>query len=407
MHSGLEEVLKNNQLEAMADYFAERARGQVGLIVTGGIAPNNAGRVKYMAAKLDSPDEVFQHKIVTKGVHEADGKICLQILHSGRYAYHHGAVSSSPIKSPISMFTPTALTSSGVDQTINDFVNCAELAAEAGYDGVEVMGSEGYLINQFIALEANKRTDEWGGSFENRIRLPVEIVQRTRQALGEEFIIIFRLSMQDLVAGGSTWEEVVELAQRLEQAGASIINTGIGWHQARVPTIATAVPRGGFAHITKKLMGAVDIPLCTTNRINMPSTAEEILSGGYSDMVSMARPFLADPKFMIKAQEGREDEINTCIGCNQGCLDHVFVMKRATCLVNPIAGYESELSLEPATDEQKAAIKVAIVGAGPAGLACAVACGERGFNTTLFEKTDEIGGQFNLAKRVPGKEEFF
>lgn len=363
--------------------------------------------MKYFAAKLDSDNEAARHQAVAEAVHAADGKIALQILHAGRYAYHHNAVGPSAIKSPISMFTPSALSSSGVEDTISDFVRCAELAAKAGYDGVEVMGSEGYLINQFIALEANKRTDEWGGEYANRIRLPIEIVRRTRAALGPEFIIIFRLSMLDLVQGGSTWEEIELLAHEIEKAGASIINTGIGWHQARVPTIATAVPRGAFTRVTKKLMNKLDIPLCTTNRINTPETAEDVLAGGFADMISMARPFLADPNFLLKAQQGRTDEINTCISCNQSCLDHVFVMKRASCLVNPFAGYESELRLKPATEEQKKSIKVAVVGAGCAGLASAVACSQRGFDTTLFEQSSVIGGQFNLAKRVPGKEEFF
>jgi len=407
MHTGLEEVVKNGKLDDMAEYFAVRARGGVGLCVTGGIAPNNAGRVQYFAAKLSNDSEAEKHRVVAEAVHDAGGKIAMQILHTGRYAYHHWAVSSSTKKSPISMFDPSALTTSQIESTIEDFVRCAELAAKAGYDGVEIMGSEGYLINQFLATEVNDRTDEWGGPFENRSRLAIEIVRRTREALGQDFIIIFRLSMLDLVEGGSNWEEVELLARGIEEAGASIINTGIGWHQARIPTIATSVPRAGFAFVTKKLMKKLTIPLCTTNRINMPSTAEQVLADGYSDMISMARPFLADPEFIIKAKEGREDEINTCIGCNQACLDHVFQSKRASCLVNPRAGYEKELELVPATEAERANTRIAVVGAGPAGLACAVACAERGFATTLFEATEKVGGQFNLAKRVPGKEEFF
>jgi len=407
MHSGLEEVLNNGKLEAMAEYFAQRAKGGVGLAVTGGIAPNKAGRVSYGAAMMTSGHDADKHKVVTNEVHKEGGKIALQLLHAGRYAYHHLTVAPSAVRSPISMFTPSALSSAQIINTIEDFVRASELAGEAGYDGVEIMGSEGYLINQFIALESNKRTDSWGGCYENRIRLALEIVERTRQALGQDFIIIFRLSMLDLVKGGSTFEEVVHLAKELENAGVSIINSGIGWHEARIPTIATAVPRGGFAWVTKKLMGKVKVPLCTTNRINMPSTAEEILEKGYADMISMARPFLADPAFVAKAEAGKEDEINTCIGCNQACLDHVFVLKRASCLVNPFAGFESELKLEPLSEVERNRIKIAVVGAGPAGLACAVSCAERGIPTTLFEKESKIGGQFNLAKSVPGKEEFF
>ncbi|GBG31985.1 12-oxophytodienoate reductase-like protein [Hondaea fermentalgiana] len=407
MHTGLEEETKNGSLEAMAEFYGARARGGVGLLVTGGISPNNAGRVTYMAAKMSTPSDRDKHKAVTEAVHAEDGRIAMQILHSGRYAYHHWAVGPSPLKSPISMVTPKALSSSDVEDTIDDFVRSAELAGEAGYDGVEVMGSEGYLINQFITAEANKRSDKWGGAYENRIRFPIEIVRRIREALGPDFIVIYRLSMLDLVQGGSTWEEIELLAREIEAAGASIINTGIGWHQARIPTIATAVPRGGFAWVTKNLMGKVDIPVCTTNRINMPSTAEDILREGYADMVSMARPFLADPNLIEKARQGDEAGINTCIGCNQACLDHAFQGKRASCLVNPFAGYETELKLAPISDDLRKSSKVAVVGAGPAGLACAVSCAERGFETTLFEKDADIGGQFNMAKRIPGKEEFF
>lgn len=407
MHTGLEELVgPSGGLDDMARYFAERAP-QVGLMVTGGVAPNNAGRVKYLAAKLNSKSEVAQHKVVSQAVHAAGGKIAMQILHSGRYGYHHWSVAPSPLKSPISWFTPHALSSREVEGTIEDFVRCAALAQEAGYDGVEVMGSEGYLINQFIAAESNKRSDEWGGAYANRIMLAGEIVRRTRAATGPDFVIIYRLSMLDLVAGGSTLDEVEQLARLVADSGASLINTGIGWHQARVPTISTQVPRGGYGWVTKRLMGkGLGVPLCATNRVNMPSTAEELLAGGFSDMVSMARPFLADPELMVKAREGRVGEINTCIACNIACLDHVFVNKRASCLVNARAGYEKDLPLVPATPEQAASVRIAVVGAGPAGLAAAVTAAQRGFRVTLFEKSGEIGGQFNLAKRVPGKEEF-
>mmetsp|Transcript_9277 Transcript_9277/g.15075 ORF Transcript_9277/g.15075 Transcript_9277/m.15075 type:complete len:725 (-) Transcript_9277:1298-3472(-) len=405
MHTGLEESLTNGKLEAMAAFYAERAKGEVGLCVTGGIAPNNAGRVKYMAAKLSSDREVERHRVVTDAVHANDGKIAMQILHTGRYAYHHWAVGPSNKRSPISMFPPKPLTTLGVGRTIDDFVKCAELATQAGYDGVEIMGSEGYLINEFISSSVNTRTDKWGGSYANRIQFPIEIVRRTREAVGEDAIIVFRLSMLDLVQGGSTFEEVKVLAQAIEDAGASIINTGIGWHEARIPTIATCVPRGGFAWVTKKLMNHVDIPLCATNRINTPHTAEQVISEGYSDMVSMARPLLADPAFMKKAGEDRADEINTCIGCNQACLDHVFESKRASCLVNPFAGYEKDLVLTPIQNPER--YRVAVVGAGPAGLACSTTCAKRGIDTVLFERSAVIGGQFNLAKRIPGKEEFF
>lgn len=374
----------------------------MGLIVTGGISPNNAGRGSIGAAKMSTKAESQHHHIVTNSVHEAGGKIAMQILHTGRYGYHFSPVSASAIKAPIGWFTPKALTSSEVRATIDDFVKCAELAKAAGYDGVEVMGSEGYFINQFIAQRTNKRTDEWGGSYENRIRLPTEIVKSIRQAVGKDFIIIYRLSMLDLVDDGSTWQEIVELAQKIEHSGASIINTGIGWHEARVPTIATMVPRGAFSWVTKKLKGEVGIPLCTTNRINTPETAEGILADGAADMVSMARPFLADPQFVKKAAEGRADEINTCIGCNQACLDHIFVGKRASCLVNPRAGYESSLAITPVTKEK--ARKIAVVGAGPAGLAFSTTAAQRGHDVTLFEKDVDIGGQFNMAKRIPGKE---
>jgi 2,4-dienoyl-CoA reductase (NADPH2) len=400
MHTGLEE--SKNGYQKMAAFFAERARGGVGLIVTGGIAPNRAGWTGPFANKLTSSSEARQHKIVTDAVHEAGGKICMQILHSGRYGYHPLAVAPSGIKSPISPFKPWTLTGGGVRRTINDFVNCAALAQEAGYDGVEIMGSEGYLINQFIVTKTNKREDEWGGSFENRIRFPIEIVRQVRERVGKNFIVIYRLSMLDLVEDGSTWDEVVHLAKEIEKAGATIINTGIGWHEARVPTIATMVPRGGFSWVTKRLMGEVKIPLITTNRINMPDTAEQILADGHANMVSMARPFLADPDLPNKALQGRTDEINTCIGCNQACLDHVFERKTASCLVNPRACHELEIVIERAKTKKK----IAVVGAGPAGLSCAITLGERGHEVHLFESQNMLGGQFNIAKEIPGKEEF-
>lgn len=401
MHTGLEEEKGGH--EKMAAYFAERARGEVGLIVTGGIAPNRAGWGAPFGAKLTSEREAKKHLPITEAVHKEGGKICLQILHTGRYAYHPFAVAPSAIKAPISPFKPWKLTSKGVENTINDFVRCAVLAKQAGYDGVEVMGSEGYLINQFIVSKTNRRVDKWGGSYENRIRLPLRIVEDIRSAVGEQFIIIYRLSMLDLVHDGSTWEEVVHLAKRIESAGATMINTGIGWHEARVPTIATMVPRGGFSWVTKKMMGEVGIPLITTNRINMPEVAEQILADGHADMVSMARPFLADPEFVKKAREGRRDEINTCIACNQACLDHIFKRQRASCLVNPRACYETELNFIPTNNNKK----IAVVGAGPAGLACATYAAERGHEVHLFDGQDKIGGQFRMAMQVPGKEEFF
>jgi 2,4-dienoyl-CoA reductase (NADPH2) len=400
MHTGLEE--SKNGFQKMAAFFAERARGGVGLIVTGGIAPNRAGWTGPFANKLTTESEAKDHKIVTDAVHDAGGKICMQILHSGRYGYHPLAVAPSGIKSPISPFKPWTLTGGGVRRTIKDFVNCAHLAQKAGYDGVEIMGSEGYLINQFIVTKTNKRTDEWGGSFENRIRFPLEIVRQVREKVGKNFIIIYRLSMLDLVEDGSTWDEVVQLAQAIEAAGATIINTGIGWHEARVPTIATMVPRGGFSWVTERLMGKVTIPLITTNRINMPDVAENILADGHADMVSMARPFLADSQFPIKALEGRADEINTCIGCNQACLDHVFERKTASCLVNPRACHETEMIVS-ATKNKK---KIAVVGAGPSGLSCAITLAERGHEVHLFEASNILGGQFNIARQIPGKEEF-
>ena len=401
MHTGLEE--RPQGFERMAAFFAERARGGVGLIVTGGFGPNEEGSVGKGAAKLSTPEEAEKHKIVTQAVHEAGGKICMQILHAGRYAFNPDQVSASPVQSPINPFTPKELDEAGIEKQIADFVNCASLAQQAGYDGVEIMGSEGYFINQFLVERVNKRTDRWGGSYENRMRLPLEIVRRVREAVGPEFIIIYRLSMLDLVEDGSSWDEVVLLAKEIEKAGATIINTGIGWHEARIPTIATKVPRAAFTKVTERLKGEVSIPLVTTNRINTPEVAEQVLAEGHADMVSMARPFLADPDFINKAAANRADEINTCIGCNQACLDHTFSGRLTSCLVNPRACYETELNFIPV----HSAKRIAVVGAGPAGLAAATTAAERGHDVTLFDSASQIGGQFNVAKLIPGKEEFY
>ncbi|HCA5051899.1 TPA: NADPH-dependent 2,4-dienoyl-CoA reductase [Acinetobacter baumannii] len=401
MHVGLEEA--PGGYERMAAFYAERAKGDVGLIVTGGIAPNQAGLTFAHASKLDSTEEAEKHKVITEAVHAAGGKIALQILHTGRYSYQPEIVAPSAIQAPINPIKPKAMTSAEVQQTIDDFANCAKLAQYAGYDGVEIMGSEGYLINEFIAARTNHRDDEWGGSYENRIRFPVEIVKRTREIVGENFIIIYRLSMLDLVEGGSTLEEVIQLAKAIEKAGATIINTGIGWHEARIPTIATKVPRAAFTWVTEKLKGEVSVPLITSNRINTPEMAEHVLASGHADMVSMARPMLADPEFVLKASEGRSDEINTCIGCNQACLDHIFSMKIATCLVNPRACYETELIFKEVQNQKN----IAVIGAGPAGLSFAVYAADRGHQVKIFEASHQIGGQFNIAKTVPGKEEFY
>lgn len=400
MHVGLEEA--PNGFERMAAFYAERARGEVGLIVTGGIAPNERGRPMKGGAMMVNEHEADQHRIVTQAVHAEGGKIAMQILHFGRYAYQPGLVAPSALQAPINPFVPHALTGDEVEQTIEDFVRCAALARHAGYDGVEIMGSEGYLINEFIAARTNHRDDEWGGSYAGRMRFAVEIVRRTRQRVGRDFILIYRLSMLDLVEGGSTLEEVIALAQAIEAAGATLLNTGIGWHEARIPTIATKVPRAAYAWVTQRVMGQVGIPLITSNRINTPEVAERLLAEGYADMVSMARPLLADGDFVRKARQGRADEINTCIACNQACLDHTFGGKITSCLVNPRACHETELVIAPAP----AAKRIAVVGAGPAGLSFAVTAAQRGHAVTLFDAASEIGGQFNIAKKVPGKEEF-
>ena len=401
MHVGLEEV--EGGYDRMAAFYAERAAGGVGLIVTGGISPNDHGVTFHGGSKLDTLEEAEKHKVITQAVHDAGGKIALQILHTGRYSYQAENVAPSAIQAPINPVKPHALTSAEVNQTIADFVNCAKLSQVAGYDGVEIMGSEGYLINEFIAARTNHRDDQWGGSYENRIRFPIEIVKRTRAEVGENFIIIYRLSMLDLVEGGSTLEEVIQLAKEIEKAGATIINTGIGWHEARIPTIATKVPRAAFTWVTKKLKGSVQIPLVTSNRINTPEMAEHVLAQGDADMVSMARPMLADAEFVLKAEQGRSDEINTCIGCNQACLDQIFSMQIATCLVNPRACYETELIFKESAVKKN----IAVIGAGPAGLSFATYAADRGHQVTVFDAASQIGGQFNIAKTIPGKEEFY
>ncbi|MGQ3488025.1 oxidoreductase [Roseovarius pacificus] len=399
MHTGLEET---KDWDRVAEFYATRARGGVGLMVTGGMAPNPEGGVFPGAAGLYTEQDIANHRQVTDRVHDAGGRIAMQILHAGRYAYGPNCVGPSPIKSPISPFPPKELDEDGIEKQIADIVTAATRAREAGYDGVEIMGSEGYFLNQFLVTHTNKRTDRWGGSYENRMRLPVEVVRRVRTAVDADFIVIYRLSMIDLIPDGSTFDEVVELAQAVEQAGASIINTGIGWHEARIPTIATSVPRAAFAWVTKKLMGKVGIPVITSNRINTPDVAEQVLSDGCADMVSMARPFLADPDFVKKAADDRASTIAPCIACNQACLDHTFSGKISTCLVNPRACYETELTVTP-TDRPKS---IGIVGAGPAGLAAAITAAERGHTVTLFDQADRIGGQLNMAREIPGKEEF-
>ncbi|MCK7629275.1 NADPH-dependent 2,4-dienoyl-CoA reductase [Shewanella sp. JNE10-2] len=400
MHTGLEE--EKGGFEKLAAFYKERALGGVGLIVTGGISPNLRGRLTPHACQLSFPWQVGKHRVVTQAVHEAGGKICMQILHAGRYGYHPFSQAPSKIKSPITPFTPSAMSSRQVRSTIKDYASSAALAKKAGYDGVEVMGSEGYLINQFVSARTNTRSDEWGGAFEKRAQFPIEIVNAIRAKVGKEFIIIFRLSMLDLVDNGSTWDEVVQLAQWLEQAGVSIINTGIGWHEARIPTIATSVPRGAFAWVTEKLKQSVSVPLIATNRINTPEIGEQIIASGQADMVSMARPFLADPEFVNKAAANTPELINTCIGCNQACLDHTFSLKRATCLVNPRACYETEINFLPTAHKKR----IAVMGAGPAGMAFSVYAAMRGHEVVLFEAKSEVGGQFNLARKIPGKEEF-
>jgi len=402
MHTGLEE--RPQGFERQAAYFKARAEGGVGLIVTGGIGPNAEGVGVQGGAILVNDEEVEKHKIVTQAVHEVEGaKICMQILHTGRYAYNPSLVAPSPVQAPINPFKPKELDAEGIEKQINDFIQCTLLAQKAGYDGVEIMGSEGYFLNQFICKRTNKRTDEWGGSYENRIRLPIEVVRRVREAVGEEFIIIYRLSMLDLVEDGSTWQEVVQLGKAIETAGATLINTGIGWHEARIPTIATCVPRAAFAHITERMKKELSVPLITTNRINTPEVAENIIASGMADVVSMARPMLADPDFVNKAAQNKADEINTCIACNQACLDHVFTGGEVSCLVNPFACNETKLIKTVAADIKQ----IAVVGAGPAGLAAATTAAERGHKVVLFDALDKIGGQFNIAKQIPGKEEFY
>jgi len=401
MHLGLEEM--PNGFTRMAEFYAQRARGGVGLIVTGGIGPNREGAIHGDGALMATAQDVSNHRIVTDAVHGAGGKICMQILHTGRYAFNPDAVAPSAVQSPISPFPPKALTDENIMELIQDFVHCALLAKKAGYDGVEIMGSEGYLINQFIALRTNQRNDRWGGNYENRTRFPKEVVRRIREAVGSDFILIYRLSMLDLVEGGSSLDEVITLGKAIERAGATLINTGIGWHEARIPTIATKVPRAAFTWTTARVKIALKIPTITSNRINMPDVAEQVLARGDADMVSMARPFLADPEFVCKAVEQRTDEINTCIGCNQACLDHIIAGKLTSCLVNPLACHETKLVIKPAQQPKR----IAVVGAGPAGLAFATTAASRGHRVTLFEAAGKIGGQFNIAKQIPGKEEFY
>lgn len=401
MHTGLEEMPDGHK--RMAAFYSERARGGVGLIVTGGIGPNEEGATHPSTFRLDTDEAVANHKEVTDAVHIAGGKICMQILHTGRYAYSPKLVAPSAVQAPINPFKPKALKADEIEKQIQDFITAATQAQRAGYDGVEIMGSEGYFLNQFIAKRTNHRDDAWGGEYENRIRLPIEVVRRVREAVGNSFIIIYRLSMLDLVEGGSTYDEVVQLGKEIEKAGATIINTGIGWHEARIPTIATKVPRAAFTWVTAKFREALSIPVITSNRINTPEVAEDVLARGDADMVSMARPFLADPDFVRKAQQNKADEINTCIGCNQACLDHVFGGKMTSCLVNPRACHELEINIEPASTKKR----VAVVGAGPAGLAAAVTSAQRGHDVVIYDAASEIGGQFNVAKQIPGKEEFY
>ncbi|MCD8445499.1 NADPH-dependent 2,4-dienoyl-CoA reductase [Tenacibaculum finnmarkense] len=401
MHTGLEE--EKNGTQRIATYYAERAKGGVGLIVTGGISPNIQGWTAPFSARMSTKKHAREHKIITDAVHKEGGKICMQILHSGRYGYHPLTVAPSKIQAPINPFKPFKLRQSGIRRTLRDFVNSAKLSQEAGYDGIEIMGSEGYLINQFIVKRTNKRTDNYGGAYENRIRLAIELVQKIREAVGQNFIIIYRLSMLDLVEQGSSWEEVVQLGKEIEKAGATIINTGIGWHESRIPTIATSVPRAAFTWVTQKMKEELSIPLITSNRINMPETAEKVLSEGHADMISMARPFLADPQWVNKAKQERDDEINTCIACNQACLDHAFQQKVASCLVNPRACHETEFNYNPTKNKKK----IAVVGAGPAGLSAATILAQRGHEVTLFDADKQTGGQFNIAKQIPGKEEFY
>ncbi|WP_046744821.1 NADPH-dependent 2,4-dienoyl-CoA reductase [Kordia zhangzhouensis] len=401
MHTGLEE--EKHGFERLAAFYAERAKGGVGLIVTGGMAPSVRGWLTPFSSRMSTKRHAKKHRVITEAVHKNGGKICMQILHAGRYGHHPLNVAPSAIKSPITPFKPSKLSDGGIRRTIKSFANSASLAKLAGYDGVEIMGSEGYLINQFVVEHTNKRADEWGGNYANRMKFAVQTVKAVREAVGTKFIIIYRLSMLDLIEKGSTWEEVVLLAKAIEKAGATIINTGIGWHEARIPTIATSVPRAAFTWITERMKKEVNIPLVTSNRINMPSVAEKILAEGHADMISMARPFLADADWVNKAAAAKEDEINTCIACNQACLDHIFKQKVASCLVNPRACHETEFDYSPAKIKKK----IAVIGAGPAGLAAATISAQRGHDVTLFDDHQEIGGQFNIAKQIPGKEEFY